>query len=140
VRSLGDGSEYLATDLHLNGSTSSNGAHSAPRSNSPVPMTSSALQRSRRDVRVTAPKDDNFGSVLEALFDKIACNQSMQQDYQQQQQMPRVTQLIEEITKAHKFRDSAVQKNDARLIRMAEMLIDHLENEIQQSASATFLN
>ncbi len=103
-------------------------------------MTSSALQRSRRDVRVTAPKDDNFGSVLEALFDKIACNQSMQQDYQQQQQMPRVTQLIEEITKAHKFRDSAVQKNDARLIRMAEMLIDHLENEIQQSASATFLN
>ncbi len=139
VRSLGDGSEYLGSAADSNGSTSTN-ATSAHRSSSPVPPTSAAPQRSRCDVRITAPKEDNFGSVMEALFDKIACNQSTQQENQQQQQLPRVSQLIDEIMKAHEFHDSAVQKNDARLIRMAEMLIDRLENEIQQSALATSMN
>jgi flagellar hook-basal body complex protein FliE len=105
-----------------------------------IPLASAQPQRSRRDLRVAAPKDDNFGSVLESLFDKITSNQNTQQEQQQQLQLPRVTQLIDEITKAHEFRDSALQKNDARLLRMAEMLIDRLENEIQQSASAFSIN
>ncbi len=140
MRSLGECSEYLATATHLNGGTSSNGAPLAPRSSSPAPPTSAAPQCSPRNVHVEAPKDDNFGSVLEALFDKIACNQSTQQEQQQQLQMPRVTQLIDEIIKAHEFRDSAIQKSDHRLIHMAEMLIDWLQNEIQQSALATSMN
>lgn len=101
VRSLGDGSEYLASAANSNGGTSSNVAMSVQRSSSPAPPTSTASQRSRHTVGVVAPKEDNFGSVMEALFDKITSNQSMQQEQQQQQQMPRVTQLIDEITKAH---------------------------------------
>jgi hypothetical protein len=54
--------------------------------------------------------------------------------------MSRVTQLIDEITKAHELHDSAIQKTDARLICMAEMLIDWLENEIQQSVSGISMN
>jgi hypothetical protein len=140
VRSLGDGSEYLGVAPHSFGTTVTNAVATASRSSSPVPPASAQPQRSRRDLRVAAPKDDNFGSVMEALFDKITCNQNMQQEQQQHQQIPRVTQLIDEIMKAHEFRDSAIQKNDARLLRMAEMLIDRLENEIQQSASAFSIN